>query len=178
MIEIFRNWIVSMLCLGILVVIVQLVIPRTNLRKYIYSLVGVIMVITIVSPIVDFLKEGKVKSSIDNVLNSITKENNITVSVNSGSLEDNNDKLVKTQFIQNLKSDIMFKLAHKDIVVNNINIVVDDEYNIVKIEVNISKLDNKKTDLNSVNEVVGYINSEYDVDYSKISVVEEENSFE
>ena len=124
MIEIFRNWIVSMLCLGILVVIVQLVIPRTNLRKYIYSLVGVIMVITIVSPIVDLLKSGNVKSSIDNVLNSITKENNVTVSVNSGGLEDKNDELVKTQFIQNLKSDIMFKLAHKDIVVKDRKSVV------------------------------------------------------
>jgi hypothetical protein len=67
----------------------------------------------------------------------------------------------------------MFKLAHKDIVVNNINIVVDDEYNVTKIELNIAKLDNEKTDLGSVNEVVRYINSEYDIDYSKISVVEE-----
>ena len=67
----------------------------------------------------------------------------------------------------------MFKLAHKDIVVNNINIIVDDEYNVTKIELNIAKLDNEKTDLGSVNEVVGYINSEYDIDYSKISVVEE-----
>ena len=33
MVEIFRNWIVSMLCLGILIVIVQLVVPQTNLRK-------------------------------------------------------------------------------------------------------------------------------------------------
>lgn len=33
MVEIFRNWIVSMLCLGILIVIVQLVVPKTNLRK-------------------------------------------------------------------------------------------------------------------------------------------------
>lgn len=38
----------------------------------------------------------------------------------------------------------MFKLAHKDIVVNNINIVVDDEYNVTKIELNIAKLDNEK----------------------------------
>ena len=88
-------------------------------------------------------------------------------------LDNKNDELVTAQFIQNLKSDVMFKLAHKDIVVNNINIVVDDEYNVTKIELNIAKLDNEKTDLGSVNEVVGYINSEYDIDYSKISVVEE-----
>ncbi|CDC78554.1 stage III sporulation protein AF SpoIIIAF [Clostridium sp. CAG:465] len=173
MVEIFRNWIVSMLCLGILIVIVQLVVPKTNLRKYIYSLVGIITVITIVSPVVDLLKNGNVRASIDSILNTVSPDENNIVSVNSEGLDNKNDELVKAQFIQNLKSDVMFKLAHKDIVVNNINIVVDDEYNVTKIELNIAKLDNEKTDLGSVNEVVGYINSEYDIDYSKISVVEE-----
>ena len=106
-------------------------------------------------------------------LNTVSPDENNIVSVNSEGLDNKNDELVKAQFIQNLKSDVMFKLAHKDIVVNNINIVVDDDYNVTKIELNIAKLDNEKTDLGSVNEVVGYINSEYDIDYSKISVVEE-----
>ena len=36
MIEIFKNWIVSMLCIGIFTTIIQLIIPKTNLKKYIY----------------------------------------------------------------------------------------------------------------------------------------------
>lgn len=172
MIEIFRNWIVAMLCLGILVVIVQLVIPKTNLRKYIYSLIGIITVITIVSPIADVLKTGNVNSSISSVLDSISS-NEDTITVNSNGVQDKQNELLKVQFIDNLKSDIMFKLAHKDVEVNDINISVDDDYNITKIEVKISKINVEKTNLNSVNEVIKYINSEYDIDYSKISVIEE-----
>lgn len=172
MIEIFRNWIVAMLCLGILIVIVQLVIPKTNLRKYVYSLIGIVTVITIVSPIVDVLKTGNVSSSISSVLDSMSS-NEDTITVNSDGLQDEQNELLKVQFIENLKSDVMFKLAHKDVVVNSINISVDDDYNITKIEVKIAKINVEKTSLNSVNEVIKYINSEYDIDYSKISVIEE-----
>ncbi len=172
MIEIFRNWIVAMLCLGILIVIVQLVIPKTNLRKYVYSLIGIVTVITIVSPIVDVLKTGNVSSSISSVLDSMSS-NEDTITVNSDGLQDKQNELLKVQFIENLKSDVMFKLAHKDVEVNSINISVDDDYNITKIEVKIAKINVEKTSLNSVNEVVKYINSEYDIDYSKISVIEE-----
>ena len=172
MIEIFRNWIVAMLCLGILIVIVQLVIPKTNLRKYVYSLIGIVTVITIVSPIVDVLKTGNVSSSISSVLDSMSS-NEDTITVNSDALQDKQNELLKVQFIENLKSDVMFKLAHKDVVVNSINISVDDDYNVTKIEVKIAKINVEKTSLNSINEVIKYINSEYDIDYSKISVIEE-----
>lgn len=172
MIEIFRNWIVAMLCLGILIVIVQLVIPKTNLRKYVYSLIGIVTVITIVSPIVDVLKTGNVSSSISSVLDSMSS-NEDTITVNSDGLQDKQNELLKVQFIENLKSDVMFKLAHKDVEVNSINISVDDDYNVTKIEVKIAKINIEKTSLNSVNEVIKYINSEYDIDYSKISVIEE-----
>lgn len=172
MIEIFRNWIVAMLCLGILIVIVQLVIPKTNLRKYVYSLIGIVTVITIVSPIVDVLKTGNVSSSISSVLDSMSS-NEDTITVNSDGLQDKQNELLKVQFIENLKSDVMFKLAHKDVEVNSINISVDDDYNVTKIEVKIAKINVEKTSLNSVNEVIKYINSEYDIDYSKISVIEE-----
>lgn len=172
MMEIFRNWIVAMLCLGILVVIVQLVVPKTNLRKYIYSLIGIVTVITIISPIVDVLKNGNVSDSISSVLDSISS-NEDTITVNSNGVQDKQNELLKVQFIDNLKSDIMFKLAHKDVEVNDINISVDDDYNITRIEVKIAKINVEKTNLNSVNEVIKYINSEYDIDYSKISVIEE-----
>ena len=172
MIEIFRNWIVAMLCLGILIVIIQLITPKTNLRKYIYTLVGIITVITILSPVVDVLKNTDVEESISSILSSITMDED-AITVNSDGLEDKKNELVKIQFIDNLKSDVMFKLAEKRIEVNDINIVIDEDYNIIKLELKIAKLDKEKTSINSVNEVVGYINGEYDIDYSKISVIEE-----
>lgn len=168
MIEIFRNWIIAMLCLGILIVIIQLVIPKTNLRKYIYTLIGIITVITIISPIVDILKNEDVKESISNVFDSISNDN--IVSVNSEGLENKKNELVEIQFIKSLKDDVTQKLNEKDIKLNDINISVDDSYNITKIEIKISKTN--KSNLDNINDIVKYINSEYGIEYSKISVIE------
>lgn len=172
MIEIFRNWIVAMLCLAILVIIIQLILPKTNLRKYIYTLIGIITVITIISPVVDLLKNPDIENSVLNILSNMSQDGEV-ISVNSDGLEDDKNELVKAQFIDNLKSDVMFKLAHKDIEVNNISIVIDNDYNITKMEIKVAKIDKQKVNISSVNEIVSYINSEYDIDYSKITVVEE-----
>ena len=169
MIEIFRNWIVALLCLSILIVIIQLVIPKTNLRKYIYILTGIITVITILSPVVDLLKNNDIKESITDVLSSFNT-NDAAVSVNSSDLEEKKTGLVKVQFIDSIKQDIKDKLESKNITVKSINVSVDDNYNIIKLEIKILK---SKTGIVSANEIVKYVNNEYGIDYSKISIVEE-----
>ena len=169
MIEIFRNWIVALLCLSILIVIIQLVIPKTNLRKYIYTLIGIITVITILSPVVDLLKNNNIKESITDVLSSFNT-NDAAISVNSSDLEEKKTGLVKVQFIDSIKQDIKDKLESKNITVKSINVSVDDNYDITKLEIKILK---SKTGIVSVNEIVKYVNNEYGIDYSKISIVEE-----
>ena len=169
MIEIFRNWIVALLCLSILIVIIQLVIPKTNLRKYIYTLIGIITVITIISPVVDLLKKQDIKESIADVLSSFNT-NDAAISVNSSDLEEKKTGLVKVQFIDSIKQDIKDKLESKNITVKSINVSVDDNYDITKLEIKILK---SKTGIVSVNEIVKYVNNEYGIDYSKISIVEE-----
>ena len=169
MIEIFRNWIVALLCLSILIVIIQLVIPKTNLRKYIYTSIGIITGITIISPVVDLLKKQDIKESIADVLSSFNT-NDATVSVNSSDLEEKKTGLVKVQFIDSIKQDIKDKLESKNITVKSINVSVDDNYDITKLEIKILK---SKNGIVSVNEIVKYLNNEYGIDYSKISIVEE-----
>lgn len=169
MIEIFRNWIVALLCLSILIVIIQLVIPKTTLRKYIYTLIGIITVITIISPVVDLLKKQDIKESITDVLSSFNT-NDAAISVNSSDLEEKKTGLVKVQFIDSIKQDIKDKLESKNITVKSINVSVDDNYDITKLEIKILK---SKIGIVSVNEIVKYVNNEYGIDYSKISIVEE-----
>ena len=169
MIEIFRNWIVALLCLSILIVIIQLVIPKTNLRKYIYTLIGIVTVITIISPVVDLLKKQDIKESIADVLSSFNT-NDAAISVNSSDLEEKKTGLVKVQFIDSIKQDIKDKLESKNITVKSMNVSVDDNYDITKLEIKITK---SKTGIVSVNEIVKYVNNEYGIDYSKISIVEE-----
>lgn len=172
MIEIFKNWITSMLCLGIFTTFIQLILPKTNLKKYIYSLVGIITIITVISPFINILKNPNVEEGVSQVLANITKNDNVS-NIDSQKYKNDSESAVKEGFIDGVKNDIKLKLASKGVSVKNVDISVNENYDISKIEVYVKKLNKNTSTIASVNKVVEYINTEYDIEFSKITVIEE-----
>ena len=72
MVQTFKIWISSLLCLGIFVAFLELIIPKSKFKKYIYALIGILTVITIISPIVNMYKSNQVNSSIDQVTKAMS----------------------------------------------------------------------------------------------------------
>lgn len=171
MIETFRNWINILLCLGIFITIIQLIMPKNKLRKYIYSLVGIITIITIVSPVMNLLKNENMDESLKQVISNIDTGNSDSLDVKK--YKEASDDAIKTSFVNSLKVDIKNRLLQNEVEVTKIEIFVDFEYNIEKIEINIKKISENNDKLSSVTQVVKYINEEYDIDLSKIIVIEE-----
>ena len=171
MIDLFRNWISVLLCLGIFVTIIRLVIPKNNLRKYIYSLIGIITIIALVSPLIDIFKNNDMQDSIKSVLSNLDEQENVNVDTEKYS--NVKEEAVKKSFIQSIKNDVKSKLEGKSIVVKSVDVFMSDNYDIEKIEINIEKIDTSKASISSVTQIVKYINEEYDIGYSKIEVIEE-----
>lgn len=171
MIDFFRNWISVLLCLGIFVTIIRLVIPKNNLRKYIYSLIGIITIIALVSPLIDIFKNNDMQDSIKSVLSNLDEQENVNVDTEKYS--NVKEEAVKKSFIQSIKNDVKSKLEGKSIVVKSVDVFISDNYDIEKIEINIEKIDTSKASISSVTQIVKYINEEYDIGYSKIEVIEE-----
>lgn len=172
MIDIFKNWVSAMLCLGIFVTFIQLIIPKTNLKKYIYSLIGIITVINLIAPAVNLLKNENVEQGVSQVIADISETNNENI-IDENKYSKKNDEVVRKTFAENFKKDITYKLEQKGITVNTIDIFLTEQYNVEKIKINIQKIDTAKSSLSDVNNVVKYINEEYDIEYTKIEVVEE-----
>lgn len=171
MIDLFRNWISVLLCLGIFVTIIRLVIPKNNLRKYIYSLIGIITIIALVSPLIDIFKNNDMQDSIKSVLSNLDEQENVNVDTEKYS--NVKEEAVKKSFIQSIKNDVKSKLEGKSIVVKSVDVFISDNYDIEKIEINIEKIDTSKASISSVTQIVKYINEEYNIGYSKIEVIEE-----
>lgn len=171
MIDLFRNWISVLLCLGIFVTIIRLVIPKNNLRKYIYSLIGIITIIALVSPLIDIFKNNDMQDSIKSVLSNLDEQENVNVDTEKYS--NVKEEALKKSFIQSIKNDVKSKLEDKSIGVKSVDVFISDNYDIEKIEINIEKIDTSKASISSVTQIVKYINEEYDIGYSKIEVIEE-----
>lgn len=172
MIENFKAYINTLLCLGIFITILQLIIPKNKSRKYIYSLIGIIMIITVISPVVDLLKNENIEDGINQVLANIDSYK-IEESVNDETYKEANENTIKNQVILEIKEDIKNKLSEKNIEVNDVKIYLEENYEIKKISLNIDNLNNDSMLFSDLNSVIKYINEEYKIDYSKIEVIEE-----
>ena len=173
MIDNFKGYINALLCLGIFVTILQLIIPKNKLRKYIYSLIGIIMIITVISPVVNLMKNETLESGINEVLANIDSygvESNVN---RNYEYKEANDNTVKNQVILGMQNDITNKLKEKNINVSNVDVYLEDDYDIKKIILNIKNLNNDNGLFLDLNSVVKYITEEYGIEYSKVEVIEE-----
>ena len=171
MIDLFKNFVNSLLCIGIFITFIKLIMPSGKVKKYIYSLIGIITIIALVSPLIDIFKNNDMQDSIKSVLSNLDEQENVNVDTEKYS--NVKEEAVKKSFIQSIKNDVKSKLEGKSIVVKSVDVFISDNYDIEKIEINIEKIDTSKASISSVTQIVKYINEEYDIGYSKIEVIEE-----
>ena len=172
MIENFKTYINTLLCLGIFITILQLIIPKNKSRKYITSLIGIIMIITVISPVVELLKNENIENGVNQVLANLD-EYKVEEKLNDEEYKEVNEDTIKNQVVLGIKQDINKKLSEKNIEVNEIEIFLEDNFDIKKITIDINNLKNNDTAFSNLNSVIKFINEEYEVDYSKIEVIEE-----
>ena len=106
MLDTFRNWINMILALGILFTVIRIIVPNTKLKKYIYSLMGIVTIIVILSPVINLIKNGDLENSFKNIfLNMASAETLNTEYTNLSNYEDVNKNNVKENFKLNVEND-------------------------------------------------------------------------
>lgn len=162
MLDVFKNWISSILAIGILFTIIRIILPNSHFKKYIYSLIGIVTVIVIIGPVISAIKS----TDIDNMKNIILNATNLGSSevnyTNLSNYENVNENNVKKNFISSMENDIKEKLS-KNIDNNvDVNIEITDTYNIEKI--NITLYGETSFD------ILSFISEEYDIGKDKINL--------
>lgn len=170
MIGSLKLWINSMLCIGIFVLFIKLVIPNNSLKKYIYSMIGIITIITIISPVAKLFMDDRIEESLNQVINNISNTTDVSSNIeetNINKYRDLSSQAVRMGFIEKLKEDIKNKLEIKGVLVEDIDITMNSEYEIAKIVIKIDKYSNECPTSESVQT---FIKNEYDIDSSKVKV--------
>ena len=199
MIDWFRAWSKGIVIAVIIASLIEMILPDNNSKKYIKIIIGIFVVYTIVSPVINQFSKTK--------LEDITKINNYIETYSKDVIEDNkvtfkSEDAIKQIYIQNLQSSIKSKLETNGYIASTINITLanDDSYNINTIELTISKkisanenkkstvtivdairdvtvrIDNKKSDNNSVinetdkNNIKKLLSENYDIVVDNIRI--------
>lgn len=162
MLEVFKNWISSILAIGILFTIIRIILPNSHFKKYIYSLIGIVTIIVIISPVISAVKSTNFDNIKDIVLNATNIDSSDVNYTNLSNYEDVNENNVKKNFITRVENDIKEKLSSN--IDNNVdvNIEITDTYNIEKI--NITLYGETSFD------ILSFISEEYDIGKDKINL--------
>lgn len=160
MIEYVKNWLNMIIILGIAFTLIRMIIPNTNLKKYIDSMIGIVVVITILTPVISIISKDNFTDEISEPIKDILSEETMSNSYeNYTSINTNN---VISEFEHRLEQDIENKLKNRINQEVTVNVTVDNTYNIEEIKIGMVK--EAKEDIKNI------ISNEYDILEDKIIV--------
>lgn len=178
MISFISSWTQGIIVSVIIASIIEMILPDGNCQKYVKVVIGVFILFSIVSPVINKFtkKEINISSIVDVEKYSDAKQ------VSSTNLEVNTNLSIKQMYETNLKVDIKSKIESKGFKVKDITInISDDEYKIEKIDIGIMGEINEESEVKnnkkSKNNVIGIVDSieKISVDISsKVSKEEKE----
>ncbi len=153
MVEFISTWAEQVVVAVIIATILELIIPKGNNKKYIKVIIGVYILFTIISPVINRITGDNIKLDFNyekyfnNYMNYEIQSNAITTT---------NNQNIEDIYIQNLKKDIINKVEERGVKVNNIQLDINfEDYtsygNINKIVLEVEE-DNKNSI--HVNEVI------------------------
>lgn len=138
-------WAQGVIVSVIIATIIEMILPNGSSSKYIKMVIGVFVLFTIVSPIINKFSDNS-EINFDSYIETST-DDTIATSVNL-----NNEDAIKSMYEQNLKIDIKTKVSQRGYTVGDINLDIldNDEYTLNKIDIHIiSKNDVCNQDGNS-----------------------------
>ncbi len=174
MIDFFKGYIEELIYVAIFVIIIELILPKGNMKKYVYSVVSIIIILLLISPVINLNGETSIKGAIDNVIETISKSSESNI-VSNEIIDFNNfkDSIISHSVKNKIEKDIREKLNNIELKLQRIDLEVTDEYKLEEIVIYIESLgveENKS--INKASEAISLLASEYKIDNSKIKIIE------
>lgn len=138
MIDWFREWSKSVVIAVIIATVIEMILPNNNSKKYIKIVIGIFIVYTIISPILNQFSEKDFDDIAGIGEYMEASSNSIVVKEDFSSKTESS---IRTIYSKNLQNDLKTRLKNSGYVADNINVHIanDDSYNIEKIEVTITE---------------------------------------
>lgn len=177
MIRWISNWAQGIIIAVIIATIIEMILPKGSIKKYIKVIIGIYILFTIVSPIIEKISGGKV--DFNDVLDSSAYAKDIEESNNkiNQKLEANNSRTIKDIYVENLETDIKEKLKNKGYEVDSLYIKVknDENYTIEEVKLKLYKSKKKENTINNIDIQVNISNQENGQNLESASSSEEKD---
>ncbi len=156
MIDWISNWAGAIIVAVMIGTIIEMILPEGNSKKYIKVVIGIYVVFSIVTPVINKFtgKEVSVSDALD--LGEYMKNSYDSLEIQNTMIEDNDNNIMEI-YSSGIKSDIKAKIEGKGYEVSSVDIQIanDGSYEITGIQVQVRKKEEIRNndDSNSNNNV-------------------------
>ena len=168
-----QSYIQSIIYISIFVVIVELILPNSNLKRFVTVIMSLIVIMTIISPIYNFANEDTMQN-LNNVINAISNPSDFQDKIESTDIDISkySSKTILSRVKVNLEKSILKALKSdlKDSVsVDDVNIILDNKSQIQEIKIYISNI--KEDNVQNITNILDDILSKYNVPKDLLTII-------
>ena len=150
MVNQISNWAGNIVVAVIISTIIEMIIPEGNNKKYIKIVIGVFILFTIISPIINYLSD---ENFLEDTVMASTNIDKYKLN-NTNGINTNND--IERVYVENLKQDIINRISEEGFEAKDVLVFVNmndgNEFGkIQKIELKLLDKSNKVNDIEIVN---------------------------
>ena len=169
MVKFMKSWCEDIIIAIIISIIIELLIPDGNNKKYVKVVVGIFLIFVILNPVLE-------KVNFDFEIENVFKQEIVEISANL-------NKDIKEVYVDGIENTIKSQLEEKGYFVKNVKVIVDNNYeNIEKIEVEILKNENNETLNQDKNQRINEIEDMKEIKIEQITIgknkIEDEDNIE
>lgn len=169
-----KSFIEQIICISIVLIIIEIIMPKGNTKKYVYVVLSLFLLLNILSPVINILKDADIQNALDNVIQTISGNVETENTINVSEFTEYKNTKLKKELENRLTSDIKIKLLELDIEVKEVNVKLDKDNNFKGIEIVIANLgylgDSK---ISKISEAIKTVSVAYLVDEKNVIISEE-----
>lgn len=171
--SIFKEYISTIIYISIFIIILELIIPNSKTKKYITMLASLIVIITIISPVINIIKEDRLEDTLSQVIETISSSAVQMKNTKKYDFSDYQNKILLKSTRQSLEDDIENYIRNnmaEDIDLDSVDIDLNKDYTLGEVKIYIRKM--KTENILKVSNLINSINENYSIPKDLIKIIE------
>ena len=163
-----KEYITTLIYVSVFSILLELIIPETKLKKYISTIISLVILILVVTPIVNVVKAENILEVLAGKVDEINF--NITNSSKEYDVNLYNNESISSSVKKRIEEDIHINCNKQEFNVVMVDVSLTDEYLITDVNIYVKDISN----VDDARDIIRYVTDKYNLKKNYINIIKVE----
>lgn len=169
-----KSFIEQIIYIAMVAIIIELILPKGNTKKYVYVILSLFILLNIISPVINIIRDIDMQTVYEDVLANISGKVNSNADDAVAVFSEYKTEKVSETLKNEISKEIKKKLQNLNVEIKDINIKINEDYILEKLEITINNLDYLgKAKSDKILDIMTMLEKEYEISNNIITITEE-----